>query len=160
MNHESLERAFGSLRCPTPVELRKALESLTLSMDKIAGHIPEPEGLPYGRKVLYTTPHVEVVLIHLPAQQESVPHNHGESFGWEWIISGTLTNIIFTSPFEDDRVQPTQATIVTAGECCYIAPGEIHSIRNNGEMPVISLNVYTPPLRNSKQYQTAAQQRR
>ncbi|WP_312110571.1 cysteine dioxygenase [Brevibacillus reuszeri] len=157
MNQEGLEKAFGSLHCPTAAEIRQTLESLSLCKDSIAEHIPEPDGLPYGRKVLVATPHVEVVLIHLPSDKESVPHNHGESFGWEWIISGTLTNIVYTSSAQvEDQVQQSQATIISEGECCYIAPGEIHSIRNNGETPVISLNVYTPPLRNSKQYPFAA----
>ncbi|MGG1660520.1 cupin domain-containing protein [Brevibacillus sp. NRS-1366] len=48
-----------------------------------------------------------------------------------------------------------QTTIVQAGDSCYIASGEIHSIRNNGDTPVISLNVYTPPLRNCRKYQMA-----
>lgn len=156
MNQDHFEKAFGSLHSPTPDELRQALASLSLSMESIAKHIPQPEGLPYGRKVLFATPHVEVVLIHLPSNQESVPHNHGDSFGWEWIIAGTLTSITYSlSNDEQDEVQQVQTTVVHAGNCCYIAPGEIHSIHNDGEIPVISLNVYTPPLRNSRQYPVA-----
>jgi len=156
MNQDRFEKAFGSLHSPTPAELRQALASLSLSMETIVEHIPQPEGLPYGRKVLFATPHVEVVLIHLPSHQESVPHNHGDSFGWEWIIEGTLTSITYSlSNAEQDEVQQVQTTIVQAGDCCYIAPGEIHSIHNNKETPVISLNVYTPLLRNSKHYPTS-----
>lgn len=152
MNLQRLEQAFGSLVFPSHAELRQALVSLSLCPEDIASHIPQPEQLPYGRKILYQTPHIEVVLIHLPSMQESVPHNHGDSFGWEWIISGTLTNVVYLPADREGEVFRAQTTHVNAGDCYYVAPGEIHAIRNNTDPPVYSLNVYTPPLQNSRQY--------
>ncbi|WP_083955629.1 cysteine dioxygenase [Brevibacillus parabrevis] len=152
MNLERLERAFGSLVCPSPTELWQAVASLAICPEDIASLVPQPEQLPYGRKILYLTPHVEVVLIHLPARQESIPHNHGDSFGWEWVISGTLTNVVYLPADREDEVFRAQTTHVSAGDCYYVAPGEIHAICNSTDGPVLSLNVYTPPLQNSRQY--------
>lgn len=152
MNQERLEQAFGTLVAPTPAQLKKALVTLSPSIEQLTPYIPEPQSLPYGRKVLYATPHVEVVLIHLPTGQESVPHNHGESYGWEWIVSGTLTNILYVETDQADEVQRAQTTHVSTGEYYFVEPGEIHSIRNNGSNPVVSVNVYSPPLHNCRQY--------
>ncbi|MFS0553532.1 cysteine dioxygenase [Brevibacillus sp. 179-C9.3 HS] len=152
MNLKQLEQAFGDLVFPTPAQLRQALVSLSPCLEQLDPYIPEPQNLPYGRKVLFATPHVEVVLIHLPANEGSVPHNHGDSFGWEWIVSGTLTNFIYVQTDNEDEVQLAQTTHVGTGESYFVEPGEIHAIRNNGHHPVISVNVYSPPLRNSRQY--------
>ncbi|MED1781841.1 cysteine dioxygenase family protein [Brevibacillus fortis] len=152
MNLERLEQAFGSLVSPTPAQLRHALVSLSPCMEQLGPYIPEPLDLPYGRKVLFSTPHVEVVLIHLPTDQESIPHNHGDSFGWEWVVSGTLTNMIYVQTNNENEVQRAQTTHVSTGECYFVESGEIHAIRNNGQSPVISVNVYSPPLRNCRQY--------
>jgi len=141
-----LENAFGSLTSPSSAELREALISLPLSLDSIAPHIPEPADLPYGRKVLLATEHVEIVLILLPPDRESTPHNHGQSFGWERILSGDLTNVTYALTEDGSSVHPERAVTVRPGECCYVAQGEIHAIRNQGDSPVLSLNAYAPPL--------------
>ncbi|QRG66881.1 cysteine dioxygenase [Brevibacillus choshinensis] len=153
MIHALLEKAFRSLTCPTAAELRQALESLPIGLESIAPYIPEPTNLPYGRKVLLATEHVEIVLILLPPAEESAPHNHGESFGWEWILSGDLTNIIYSLAEDGHEVLPEKMVTVGAGEFCYVAPKEIHAIRNQGETPVVSLNAYTPPLNKCKKYE-------
>lgn len=153
---DALEKAFGSLVCPSPAELRQALASLPLSMETITPHIPQPSDLPYGRKVLFATPHVEIVLIHLPPDRESLPHNHGNSCGWECVLQGELTNVIY-SCLETDKALENEVTIarctgIKQGEFHFVASGEIHSIRNDGHVPVISLNTYTPPLVDCQQY--------
>lgn len=148
-----LEKAFGSLSSPTPAELGSALVSLPLSLDTIIPYLPQPADLPYGRKVLLATEHVEIVLILLPPAQESAPHNHGQSFGWEWILSGDLTNVIYTLSEDGHAIRPEQAFTVGAGESCFVAPGEIHAIANRGDVPVVSLNAYSPPLRHCRQFQ-------
>lgn len=148
-----LEKAFRPLTCPTASDLRQALESLPISLESITPYIPEPTDLPYGRKVLLATEHVEIVLISLPPAQESVPHNHGESFGWEWILCGDLTNIIYSLAEDGHAVRPEKSITVGAGEFCYVAPKEIHAIRNQGEVPVVSINAYTPPLNQCRQFE-------
>ncbi|KQL46134.1 mannose-6-phosphate isomerase [Brevibacillus choshinensis] len=148
-----LEKAFRTLTCPTPADLRQALESLPLSMETVAPIIPEPAGLPYGRRVLLVTEHIEIVLIQLPPAQESVPHNHGDSFGWEWILSGDLTNVIYSLAEDGQEVRPEKSITVRSGEFCYVSPGEIHAIRNQGEIPVVSINAYTPPLNHCQQFE-------
>lgn len=141
-----LEKAFGSLTSPTSDELRQALLSLPLTLDALASCIPEPTDLPYGRKVLYASAHVEIVLILLPPNQESAPHNHGRSFGWERVVVGDLTNVIYSLTDDGKSVRPKHTVTVGAGECCYVAQGEFHAIRNLGDSPVVSLNAYAPPL--------------
>ncbi|GED33115.1 cysteine dioxygenase family protein [Brevibacillus centrosporus] len=152
MIHALLEKAFGSLTCPTPAELRAALESLPISLETISPYVPEPEDLPYGRKVLLATEHVEIVLIVLPPDKESAAHNHGDSFGWEWILAGDLTNVIYSLDEEGRGVRPEKSVTVHADDFCYVAPGVIHAIRNQGETPVVSINAYTPPLCDCQQY--------
>lgn len=156
---DELKDAFGSLAAPSPAELRQALASLPLNRETLAPHIPLPTDLVYGRKVLFATEHVDIVLIYLPPGQQSCPHNHGESCGWEWIISGQLTNVIYTPASEGhaerDEVRKARASRVNPGEFCFVAPGEIHAIHNEGEIPVISVNAYTPPLANLRQYRIA-----
>jgi cysteine dioxygenase len=158
MIHNALENAFGSFITPTPAEVKQALASLPIDMETIAPLIPQPDDLPYGRKVLFATPYIEVILIHLPPAKKSDPHNHGASYGWEWVLTGDLTNVIY-APVPPEQAEGHEVLIVktnkvSAGDFCFVGPGEIHAIHNEGQTPVISINAYAPPLANCQKYRT------
>ncbi|MEJ8546906.1 cysteine dioxygenase family protein [Brevibacillus borstelensis] len=153
---EEIRKAFAILTAPTPSEIKEALSRLAPSADALASCMPVPDGLPYGREVLFRTDDVEIVLIYLPPGHESAPHDHGSSFGWECVLQGELININHSVmpdyPHGSAFVNAQEATSVTSGQVYFIEKGQIHAIRNGGQTPVISLNVYSPPLSGCKQY--------
>ncbi|USG66783.1 cysteine dioxygenase family protein [Brevibacillus ruminantium] len=153
---EELEKTFTKLSAPTACMVKEALAHLSIHPADLESHIPAPDGLPYGRKVLFRTEAIEIVLICLPPYQESAPHDHGASWGLELVLQGVLTNVIHCvfpdSPHSSCHVKETAATHVPAGDIFFIPCGEVHSIRNQGDIPVISLNFYCPPLSGCREY--------
>ncbi len=147
-----LEKAFSKLMRPTPSELKAALASLHATKDQIAPYVLEPtDQLPYGRRVLFRTEEVEIVLIHLPPGQQSHPHDHGQSYGWEYVIQGELHNITYMRQ-PGGGLDVDETTVILPGEYCFIEQGRIHAICNKSSTPVIALNAYTPPLSGCTMY--------
>lgn len=153
---EEIRNAFAILTEPTPSEIKEVLSRLPLSADAFASCMPSSDGLPYGREVLFRTNDVEIVLIYLPPGHESAPHDHGSSFGWEYVLQGELMNInhsvIPGSSRAPAYVSVQETMSVASGQVYFIEKGQIHAIRNGGQTPVISLNVYSPPLSGCKEY--------
>ncbi|SEG42562.1 cysteine dioxygenase family protein [Paenibacillus sp. UNC499MF] len=148
---QSIEHAFGGLKKPTMNELRAGLEALSLTKDKIAPHVTEPERLAYGRHVLLRTADVEVVVIHLPGHGKTAIHDHGSSIGCARVIEGEMLNVWY----ELDRggyPEPFMAAPVASGECMYAPRGQIHEMRNEHKERIVSLHVYSPPLTGTKAY--------
>lgn len=145
MIREEIQIAFEKLVRPTRTQLKEALSSLRLSKAQLAQYIPEPTELPYGRKVLFRTDDVEIVIINLPPQAQSLPHDHGKSFGCEYIAEGELTNVSFQL---DSRDQLVVDSVQRIGEVdyCFLEQGLIHAIVNEGENRVVMVNAYSPPL--------------
>ncbi|EMT50204.1 hypothetical protein I532_23669 [Brevibacillus borstelensis AK1] len=153
---EEIRNAFAILTEPTPSKIKEVLSRLPLSADAFASCMPSSDGLPYGREVLFRTNDVEIVLIYLPPGHESAPHDHGSSFGWEYVLQGEMMNInhsvIPGSSRAPAYVSVQETMSVASGQVYFIEKGQIHAIRNGGQTPVISLNVYSPPLSGCKEY--------
>lgn len=70
-----------------------------------------------------------------PGERVGGPDNyHADSDQWLFVVSGTG---VVTVDGEEERVGP--------GDLLRIDSGERHGIENDGEAPLQTLNVYTPP---------------
>jgi len=70
-----------------------------------------------------------------PGRTVGGPENyHAESDQWLFVVSGTG---VATVDGTDERI--------AAGDLLRIAAGERHGIENDGDDPLQTLNVYTPP---------------
>jgi mannose-6-phosphate isomerase-like protein (cupin superfamily) len=70
-----------------------------------------------------------------PGEVEGGPDNcHRWADPWLFVVSGT-----------GEAVVNGEAVPLKAGTLLLIEPGDMHEIRNTGEGPLLTLNVYVPP---------------
>ncbi|OCT14139.1 hypothetical protein A8709_25160 [Paenibacillus pectinilyticus] len=147
----AIEQTFCKLQTPSLDQLKEALQSIERNFTLVPDYKTEPTQFPYGRNVVYSSPHLEVIIIHIPASRATAIHNHGLSVGAACLVSGSLVNSIFTLDTEGYPVAQKD-DFIQAGEY-FTAPAEqIHQLNNPFHEPAISIHVYTPPLREVRRY--------
>ncbi|WNR42387.1 cysteine dioxygenase [Paenibacillus roseipurpureus] len=147
----AIEQTFCKLQSPTTQQLVEALQSIERNLTYVPDLKTEPSQHAYGRNVVYSTPHLEVIIIHIPPSRSTAIHNHGSSIGAACLVTGTLVNSIYTL---DETGYPVASRDHFIQACDYfIAPKEqIHQLSNPFHEPAISIHVYSPPLREVKRY--------
>lgn len=153
---ESIEQAFQHIDHTTLHELRGKIVSLGLTAELAAPWIEEPRLLPYGRKVVYQTEDVEVIVVHLPAGTETFIHDHGASIGCAYVLEGQLTNRVYRLSREGYAYE-AGASVVEPGQFLYAPQGQIHQMCNTGPRRMVSFHVYAPKLSGSKSFYTYEQ---
>jgi mannose-6-phosphate isomerase-like protein (cupin superfamily) len=90
----------------------------------------------YGFKVVLGDRHSQTAQMTLaPGEAEGGPDNrHKGADQWLYVVSGTGVAIV-----EGERVELREGTLVLIGR------GERHEIRNTGDTPLKTLNIYVPP---------------
>jgi mannose-6-phosphate isomerase-like protein (cupin superfamily) len=90
----------------------------------------------HGFRVVLGDIHSQAAQMTLaPGETEGGPDNrHRGADQWLYVVSGTGVAIV-----EGERVELREGTLVL------IERGERHEIRNTGETPLKTLNVYVPP---------------
>jgi mannose-6-phosphate isomerase-like protein (cupin superfamily) len=90
----------------------------------------------HGFKVVLGDAHSQAAQMTLaPGDTEGGPGNrHGGADQWLYVVSGAGEAVI-----DGGRVELCEGTLVL------IARGEEHEIRNTGEGPLRTLNIYVPP---------------
>src|SRR4051794_26854248 len=91
----AIEQTFCKLHNPSLDQLKAALQSIERNLVTVPDYKTEPVQLPYGRNVVYASPDLEVVILHIPSSQATAIHNHGLSVGAACLVSGSLVNSIF-----------------------------------------------------------------
>jgi mannose-6-phosphate isomerase-like protein (cupin superfamily) len=89
-----------------------------------------------GFRVVLGDSHSQAAQMTLaPGETEGGPDNrHKGADQWLFVVSGTGVAVV-----EGDRVE------LRAGTLVLIARGETHEVRNTGDEPLKTLNVYVPP---------------
>lgn len=85
----AIEQTFCKLHTPTIEQLKEALQSIERNLISISDFKTEPNQLPYGRNVVFSSPFLEVIVIHIPASRATAIHNHGLSIGAAYLVSGS-----------------------------------------------------------------------
>jgi mannose-6-phosphate isomerase-like protein (cupin superfamily) len=85
------------------------------------------------------TPAYEAWIVHWPAGETTDLHDHGESAGAIYVVSGALDELR-----QDGR--HTSICRVRAGEGLTFDAGQRHRVSNRGDAPATSVHVYSPPL--------------
>ncbi|RTE10391.1 cysteine dioxygenase [Paenibacillus whitsoniae] len=147
----AIEQTFCSLKSPTQEELKQALQAIEHQLSAASDYKTEPTQFPYGRNVIYQTPELEVIVIHIPSASATAIHNHGTSVGAAYVAAGTIIN----SKFQLDAYgYPTLESddVLQEGDY-FIAPrGQIHQMTNPFHTSAVSLHVYSPPLSSVTRY--------
>ncbi|RJS62392.1 cysteine dioxygenase family protein [Bacillus sp. PK3_68] len=126
-------------------ELQEEMESLALSLEDVSPYITEPNGLPYGRNVIFQSDVIEVLVLCFPAQSKTAIHDHGQSIGCGKVISGELTETSYKLK-EEEAPEKFKEAKVAERNSFLIPEQHIHTMANNTEEKLITFHVYSPPL--------------
>ena len=99
---------------------------------------------------LYRDHHLDVWLICWSQRQDTGLHDHDLSGGAVHVVEGEL---------DEDRLVIGSGIDTTrhgAGETFTFDPSRIHDVRHAGEVPTVSLHLYSPPLWRMGHYEAGA----
>ena len=99
----------------------------------------------YQRHVLKKNNFYELAAICWKPGQKTPIHDHLGSDCAFLIISGTSTETIYETNNEG-LAFPTKKVIRKSGEVCAAEEQDIHTVSNEGDIGLVELHVYTPPL--------------
>lgn len=128
-----------------PSDLKKILINFTFTHDEIKEHLLFPEDLPYGRKCIYRTPNFEVIVMNWKPGRSSNIHDHGESFGCVYAVSGDAWNVLY-----DNDLNYIGKVLLQNNSIAEVPRGIFHQIENNSDDYAVSLHFYAPPLKGMK----------
>ncbi len=132
-----------------PRNARAILERFEISRERLLPLCrPPEEGDPYGRKVLFRSEDLEVMLATWTSGAECLPHDHGFSSGTVWLAAGRFTERRFM--LGDDLDEVGTMIIRQSGAFVHVTDDDIHSMRSLDAG--ISLHVYSPPVHAMKVY--------
>jgi predicted metal-dependent enzyme (double-stranded beta helix superfamily) len=88
---------------------------------------------------------VDVWLISWTTEQGTELHDHGGSSGAFTVVSGTLTEYVWSGPRHDARgmLVNDQRRV---GDTVAFGPAYVHDVRNHQVPPAVSVHAYSPPI--------------
>lgn len=113
----NIRKAFNNLCNYDTFNLIHTIQSLNISLHKIAPFITSPVNLEYGRNVIYQSEFVEILVLNFPSKAKTFVHDHGISVGCILIVNGTLQNITYEN--NSERIEEfTEGNIFTVKRYC------------------------------------------
>jgi len=130
-------------------ELKRRLDDDSISSALLADYIHFSDER-YSRNLLaYGPQFYALVLCWKPGQASPIHDHKGASCGVR-VIEGVATETSFRRQHE--RLVEHSVTSMSAGEVCGSFDDDIHQIRNNGEVNLVTLHIYSPYLDNINLY--------
>ena len=143
---EDLRQIFdtdGALYRSDRARVAEAIASNLLELERFRVYLPPPNGRPYGRRALYQTADMEVMLMNWALGGSCLPHDHGASEGWVKVLCGTSTHRVFSV----DQTAPVLKETQMIGDAVFYAKsGLVHSMANETTDPLVTLHFYFPPI--------------
>jgi len=124
-----------------PTELKAILEQFEFNAGEMAEHLLFPENLPYGRKCAYRSKNFEVIVMNWKPGKCSNIHNHGNSFGCVYSVTGNANNVLYNENLEIIATIPLINNTIAE-----VPKGIFHVIENISDDYAISLHFYAPPM--------------
>jgi len=133
-------------------DLRQRLEALNISVEDLAEHaISDDNG--YRRNLVYECEMADFLLLYWKSGQRSPIHNHaGSTCGFK-VLKGTGMETVFDMT-PCGQVVATRTSVMNEGYICAAQDSDIHQV-SNLQAPgndLITLHIYSPPLRVMDQY--------
>lgn len=150
-----LRRCLEQKSMWTCEEVIALLQKLDCPLQQLESYIPPlPSVTEYGRRTLYRSKTVELILIKFPAGYETPIHDHGNSVGCCYVLSGSMINKYYELKGEGQTVKPrvTQVQHIKEKKFLYLPQKQIHSTYNPEDQSLITLNAYFPPQENARTY--------
>lgn len=128
----------------TPRSTERVLKSLRPTLSDVAPYLTEPLDKPYGRELLFATDAFEVLVMTWAFESACLPHNHGDAFGWVFVVQGVAINELYERE-GTGRVRFVRDLVVAEGKLCFAPRFVVHAMRNpSPDTRLITLHVYSP----------------
>jgi cysteine dioxygenase len=124
-----------------PSEFKALLGKFSFTMEEMTEHLLYPENLPYGRKCAYRSANFDVIVMNWKPRQKSNIHDHGNSFGCVYSVTGNANNVLYNDNFDQVGTIPLVNNAIAE-----VPKGIFHVIENNNDDYAVSLHFYVPPM--------------
>ena len=128
-----------------PAEFKAIIEKFEFNAEEMAEHLLYPEDLPYGRKCAFRSDNFEAIVMNWKPMQSSNIHDHGNSFGCVYSVTGKANNVLYNENL--DQIGCISLVNNTIAE---VPKGIYHVIENKNEDYAVSLHFYAPPMYGMK----------
>jgi cysteine dioxygenase len=110
---------------------------------------------PYGRKVLFETDHLEVMVATWTRGRPCAPHDHGGSIGAVRVLQGRSRHHVWR--VTDDGLKRVDESVAGPGDVVSCGPEMVHSMGDDGgALPLVTLHMYTHAIDHMIVYDTDA----
>ncbi|MBN8236998.1 cysteine dioxygenase family protein [Halobacillus kuroshimensis] len=147
---ERVQNAFRTLTDHSPASLKKRLLECDITLEELDPYLKDPDGKPYYRQMIYEDEHVEMIVMNW-ADIECAPHDHGESSGWILVMNGETKQTIYKGGSEK-LPEPLFTEYKEKGRTMFAPKKGIHKMGRSGENDLVTLHLYSPPIRGMKVY--------
>jgi cysteine dioxygenase len=128
-----------------PADFKAILEKFTFDKEEMTEHLLYPEDLPYGRKCAFQSPNFEVVVMNWKPNEQSNIHDHANSFGCVYSVSGKANNVLYNGNLDEIACIPLVNNTIAE-----VPKGVYHIIENKNDDFAVSLHFYAPPMDGMK----------
>lgn len=142
---------FGPLTQPGPDELARAWTATAPTLSEVMEYAGDPGRYPYGRKKLFATDDVEVIVMNWAGGRDCAPHDHGSSFGWVHVLAGEVRHTLYTLD-QNDIPRPYHTRTERCDTRYFAARSMVHSMGNPTDQLTVTVHVYAPPITGMKVY--------
>lgn len=141
---------IGLRTSPLLIELAAMMKSADLTIADVAPYVME-DPRHYNRSLIALSEYFELLVMTWLPGQSSIPHDHAGSICIMQVLQGEATEGAY-SVAEDGYVDFEYETRVPAGELTAGQDAGVHSVRNASDEILVSVHLYTPPLRDFRRF--------
>ncbi|CDQ21595.1 cysteine dioxygenase [Halobacillus karajensis] len=149
-----VQKAFQRLEDYSPEGLKHTLLRLNISIEELQSYLKTPEGKPYYRQMIYADDKVEMIVMNW-AEIECSPHDHGQSSGWIQVMNGTTKQTVYQAQGESIPL-PLFTEYKENGSLFFAPKHGIHKMGREGDPPLVTLHLYSPPIRGMRVFDLKA----
>ena len=126
--------------------VRKLFEAQNFDVSGFGEFLMPPDGMPYGRKLLYRDSEMEVILMNWATNTACLPHDHGASEGWVKVLKGTASHGYYSKKSKIPVL--TKEEELDEGTVLYAPKNLVHHMANKTSNVLITLHIYFPSISN------------
>lgn len=149
-----VQEVFQKLESYEPEDLKTALIDLDISLEELQEFLKAPDRKPYYRQIIYEDKHVEMIVMNW-ADIECAPHDHGQSVGWIQVMNGETKQTVYKAE-GDSLPLPLFTEYKEKGKIFFAPKKGIHKMSRKGQETLVTLHLYSPPIRGMKVYDLEA----
>lgn len=142
---------FGGMNAPGHRQLWAGVEACRITMEDLEPLLPVPSIYPYGRRPLYASEHLELLVMNWATSRECAPHDHGQSCGWVVVMDGEAKHAVFKVNARGTPILSRESR-VQSGTRLFAPRGLIHSMGNPTTGRLVTLHAYAPRITRMKVY--------